>query len=553
MPTSFSRSNNDDAELDELDDARPSPSGFMKLAVARSYRWIFVMVVIGGAFGVLFVAAKPNTYTSEAKLLLRLGAREEITVEDIALPGGDRRESRPTMLDELHMLRDGTIYEGVASRFGTDVILRPADPGRYDDAQTPTHVRWMHALQAFFQKLRDDSALPGGPNDPRAVKLAAEVLMTNTNLVTERDSNVITVSHTATSPERAREVTDTLTHAFIERHRSQFSIQSLLGTNREKLVDAQRRFEEARKRYHDHIQECGFIDLAVQGEALMKATEEAEANLNASRLRRDEIAAERKTLVAQLEQTPPEIETIVPPVVGQNPLYQAQLQARSNTISNRDQLPFAGLPTAEQERRAKEYNGLIEKLDGELAKISPIMIEIPEQRHRSPNPEFTALKRRIDDLDVTDQSLFTRTRKLDTHLKGQAARMDQFAQCKSLHGLMEVTIDAEKARYTQLQERYAHLEALSSIDIEGDTNLRILQAATLPYEKDGPDRKKGIVLGLFAGLCAGLGLALARHFLDTRLRYPSAIGQELGVPVLAVVPEERAPIPMRRPARAVGA
>ncbi|MFN0242923.1 MAG: GumC family protein [Planctomycetota bacterium] len=552
-PVRLTRPTSEDADIDELDDARPSPGGFLLLAVARSYRWILVSAVLGGAVGVFFAAAKPNTYTSEAKLLLRIGAREEITAEDIALPGGGRRESRPTMQDELHMLRDGTIYEGVAARFGTDVILRPADPSRHDGPDTPAPVRWMHALQSYFLGLRSGGVLEGAPSDPKVVKLAAEVLLTNTNLFTERDSNVITVTHTATSPERAQEVTDTLTHAFIERHRTQFSIQSLLGTNRGKLVEAQQSFEDARKRYHDHVQECGFIDLELQGDALMTETETAEANLFASRLRRDEIAAERKTLAAQLEQTPPEIESIVPAIFGQNPLYQSQLQLRSNTISDRDRLPFLGLTMDEQARREKNYSALIEELDRELAQIPTVIVEVPEQRHRAPNPEFTTLKRRIDDLDVTDQSLWTRTRKLDSHLKAQATRMERFAQCKSLHGMMEVTIEAEKERYTQLQERYAHLEALSSIDIEGDTNLRILQAATLPYDKDGPDRKKVVVLGLFAGLCAGFGLAGARHYLDAKLRYPSAIAQSLGVEVLAVVPDERASIPMRRPARAIGA
>lgn len=525
------------------DDERPrsDPKAIVTLALARSWRWVVTLCLIGATIGLAAAVAKPNTYTSQAKLLLRFGAREEMTAEDIAVPGADRRESRPTMQDELHMLRDETIYEGVAERLGPELILRPADPSRDDGPDTPRPVRWMHDLQGFFISIADRPGRAGSDRNLSDAKLAGEVIVNNTSLTTERDSNVITVTHTSTSPERAQEVTDALTKAFIERHRSQFSIQSFLDQNRQKMLDVRNDYEDARKRYYEHVDQCKFVDIAVQGEALMNEIDLVERELFDARVRRDEIVSQRKALAAQLEQTPLEIETVIPPVVGPNPEYDVELSAKRSVIAARDALALGdqGL-IGERHRREKEYDAQLTKMDEELALTPRTMITVPEQRLHAPNPEYPVLRRRIDDLDVEDQGLLTRTRKLDSHLKSQQGRLDQLAQCKNLHGMMEVSIETVKQTYTRLSERYASLEALSSIDIEGDTNLRVMQVANVPYEKDGPDRKKVIAMGIIGGAMAGAFVALLRQMLDRRLRYPSSIERELDIPVLAVVPEETA-------------
>jgi uncharacterized protein involved in exopolysaccharide biosynthesis len=538
----------DDPDPFEDDDRKgPDPRAFVVLALARSRRWVIGLVALGAAIGLVFAAAQPNTYTSEAKLLLRLGAREDVTAEDIAVPGAERRESRPTMQDELHMLRDATIYESVAEHLGPEMILAPSDPTRYDGPETSVLVRGMHQMQAFFLSFSNAEELAAGEPGRSGAKLAGEVIVDNTNLATDRDSNVITVTHTSTSPERAQQVTDGLTRAFIERHRSQFSIRAFLDTHRQKVLDARGTYESARKRFYEHVEQCGFVDLEVQGEALMDDVDAVERELFTARTRRDEIASERKTLAAQLANTPPLLETKTQALMGPNPEFDAQLDVKSKLLEERDELAVnPDVSTNERARRRKEFDDLLKRVDEDLKSLPPAIVTVPPYTVSAPNPEHTTLKRRIDDLDVDDQGLLTKTRKLDAHLKAQQGRLDQLAQCKNLHGMMDVSIEAEKDSYKRLAERYAELEALSNIDLEGDANLRVLQAATLPYEKDGPDRKKVIALGIFAGCAAGTMFAFIRQLADRRLRYPSSIERQLDVVVLAVVPEVSALAPSER-------
>ncbi len=529
----------DEPDPFEDDDRKgPDPRAFVLLALARSWRWVIGLVVLGALIGLIVAAAQPNTYTSEAKLLLRLGAREEVTAEDIAVAGAERRESRPTMQDELHMLRDATIYESVAERLGPEKILAPADPTRHDGPDTPVLVHGMHQMQSFFLSFSNAEELAAGEPGRSGAKLAGDVIVDNTLLATDRDSNVITVTHTSTSPESAQQVTDALTQAFIERHRSQFSIRGFLDTHRQKVLDARQTYESARKRFYEHVEQCGFVDIEVQGESLMEDLDAVERDLFAARTRRDEIASERKTLAAQLEKTPALLETETQPVMGPNPEFEAQLDVKSHLLEQRDELKLnSEVSLAERARREKEFDGLLRGIDEELATLPAVIVTVPPYKVAAPNAEHATLKRRIDDLDVDDQGLLTRTRKLDAHLRAQQGRVDQLSQCKNLHGMMDVSIEAEKDSYRRLAERYAELEALSNIDLEGDANLRVLQAATLPYEKDGPDRKKVIALGIIGGCAAGALLAFIRQLADRRLRYPSSIERQLDVVVLAVVPE----------------
>ena len=55
--------------------------------------------------------------------------------------------------------------------------------------------------------------------------------------------------------------------------------------------------------------------------------------------------------------------------------------------------------------------------------------------------------------------------------------------------------------------------------------------------KVAPRPFRSAVLGLVFGLLLGVGFALARHRLDTRLHDPADVAEHLGVPLLATIPE----------------
>jgi uncharacterized protein involved in exopolysaccharide biosynthesis len=102
---------------------------------------------------------------------------------------------------------------------------------------------------------------------------------------------------------------------------------------------------------------------------------------------------------------------------------------------------------------------------------------------------------------------------------------------------LESARDAAETSYKQLQERFSVLEALGSIELHEDPNLRMLEVPTLAAEKVGPKRLALLLKGLFAGLLGGVVFAMLRQGLDRTLTHPEAFELSHGVTVIGIVPE----------------
>jgi polysaccharide biosynthesis transport protein len=88
--------------------------------------------------------------------------------------------------------------------------------------------------------------------------------------------------------------------------------------------------------------------------------------------------------------------------------------------------------------------------------------------------------------------------------------------------------------YRTLQQRYeeAKLAAVTSI-----ADVRVLDAATVPHVPSNDPRTMVFMAFLAAGLGLGVGGAVLRDMLDSRLRYADQVSRDLGLTVLGAVPE----------------
>ncbi len=91
-------------------------------------------------------------------------------------------------------------------------------------------------------------------------------------------------------------------------------------------------------------------------------------------------------------------------------------------------------------------------------------------------------------------------------------------------------------RIRPLEERSGDLRIFSSLQTG---NAAIVDRATPPGSPTSPRLLRNTIIGGFAGLLLGLGLALGREQLDRRLRDSRALEDAFGVPVLARLPESK--------------
>ncbi len=91
--------------------------------------------------------------------------------------------------------------------------------------------------------------------------------------------------------------------------------------------------------------------------------------------------------------------------------------------------------------------------------------------------------------------------------------------------------------YEQLVTRYGSSEVSKQMEIQDKADtFRVVDPAILPKVPIGPNRVQMILLSLAAGISAGFGLLLAIDYFDTRVKDLDSV-QDLGVPVLAVIPQ----------------
>jgi uncharacterized protein involved in exopolysaccharide biosynthesis len=101
--------------------------------------------------------------------------------------------------------------------------------------------------------------------------------------------------------------------------------------------------------------------------------------------------------------------------------------------------------------------------------------------------------------------------------------------------------DYQQTLYQQLVNRQGQSEISKQMEVQDKaTTFRIIDPAVIPIRPASPDRVKIILMGILAGLAAGLGIALLLDKMDHSVKSIDEV-KKLGVAVLAVVPTIRNP------------
>jgi uncharacterized protein involved in exopolysaccharide biosynthesis len=505
--------------------------------VVRSFPWMLMLISLGAAVGIGVGLLQHNRYVSNAKLCLRLGAREELNSESLVEFDDPRRVPPQAgvddMADELQMLSEVAIFERVAGELGPRVVSEPADPECDDGPLTPATVRLLHRVQGFI--FRRMAAFAPAPVEDE-LRSSTKILWENTTVRAEPRSRVVLLSSTSTSPEKARTIVQALANAFIERHRKQFSIQALLEKSRGQLAEARQTRDTAANAYVEQVSQSGIAVLETQVPRLETELSSFEGDLFAARVRREEISRLRTSLSNRLQGIPAEVEIQRPSVMIPNEEYETQLALKRMLLGQQQEMLIQSRPSEETRRRQKEFDNQIARVDQKLKETPKAVVQGSEMQE---NLGHSAMESRIADLEVEDETLLAKISLLESRVEVKKARLaelqKQLLTATMTRKDLASARDAEESRYTHLLDRFSVLEALENIDTNEGANLRVLQAPTLELEKVGPNRTSLLLKGLLFGLFAAIAFSILREKFERRLCYPETFEDARGVPVLGVV------------------
>jgi uncharacterized protein involved in exopolysaccharide biosynthesis len=519
------------------------PRRALLLPLWRGRYILLVATLLGIAGGLLAGVTRPNTYRSYGKLMIRAGAREELTPEMVTGNGGSfGGGGRNVVNDELHLLGAMQVFEDAAHIVTPAEVFRPYDPSLLDDKDTSGLLALFHGWQSWwFKNASAPDDLPRHPIDDCAQcrHAAALVLGRNLGLQAEPGSNVITVSYTTHDPQLAQKVVAAFLEAAVLHHRKVYET----GTALEYLSGHMERYLQdltsAENDFTNFESECGVYDFASQQQSLLASIHVLEDQTQQDQGRLEELRARTHELDAQVAKMQATTEEPIEHNVQPNP-QRGILQARIFTLQDHlAELERQVVGTSDaREATRKSLAQQLESTNQEL-KQQPEFVDAGPSVRTIPNAHRERLVQQLDDARLELTALEASAAVRSGQLVEQRGHLQQIATCGPRFNSLREKVNLARSNYEKFRAEHERTSLIGSMDQLGMSNLRRIQEASLPDEKEGPSRGKLLVLGLLLGAVAGCGLAFVRHMLDHRLHDAKEVELLLGSSVLGVFPDLR--------------
>jgi uncharacterized protein involved in exopolysaccharide biosynthesis/Mrp family chromosome partitioning ATPase len=477
------------------------------------------------------IAVFPRSYVSEAKLFIRVG-RESVALDPTATTGETIMLQKSQVSDvnsALEILHSREVLQRVVEGVGAERILN--DVSAAGPQAKPTKP-WAVHLENATAKVRAwlSSAMRAARlSDPGTeLDLAIRRLESSVAVWAPKQSTVITISHTAASPELARDVVAALTKVFLEEHlqlnqaAGSFEFFSKQATAlHAELVAAQAAVRDRKNAFQ----------LASSGSRqaiLDEQIRSVELELLATQRGLAFSAAKIADLTKAISNLQPEL------------------------VTNR----VAGIANeAKDGMREKLYELELQEseLKSRYTQDHPLVVQIQQQRKQA-EEILTSLP---DDRTQTTAALNLNQRKLELELMQvkadaaalearQAAAQEQHAklqkELQKLNGqaveLAELERQAEllESKYRMHFEKLEQARVNEAIGRDGLSNVSVAQPASFVAKPVWPKKRLFLACGLVIAFGGALGIALLAETFDQTLRTTDQVEAELGLPVLLSFP-----------------
>jgi uncharacterized protein involved in exopolysaccharide biosynthesis len=481
----------------------PSRTPTLRDLAAPLFRQRYLVIGCFAAVSLAVAAAvltSPRVYEAELKILVKHDRVDPLVSGNPGQVVPDNREvSEQELMSEVELLKGRDLLESVAQATG------------------------LHEQPRVRARAR---------NRTEALALAIAALQRDLTIAPVRKTRMIEVSYISPDPRLARNVVETLSRLYLEKHlavrrppgvRQFFSDQ--MARSRDDLNAARARLDEftARTRV---VSADAEKESALQKQAEFEGTQrQAEAALAETGRR---IAA----LEAEMAQTPANRTSEVR--TSDDAELMRELKSRILTLdTKRAELLRKFTPgyraVVEVEQQLQQARAALDE-----AERAPV-----RQETVAVNPTRQWVENEIARARTEQAALAARARSLGAAAGDYRARAQQLELRSAEQQELLRDVKAAEEQYLLYQRKQEEARISDALDRTRITNVAIAQAPGVSFE---PHRSRSVLwlpVGLFVALALSLTLAFAVDAMSGTIRTPDELRAALDVPMLAFVPASR--------------
>ncbi|WP_169309134.1 polysaccharide biosynthesis tyrosine autokinase [Desulforhopalus sp. IMCC35007] len=321
-----------------------------------------------------------------------------------------------------------------------------------------------------------------------------------------RNSELIEVSFTSTSPALAAEVTNTTTDEFINMH-----MDSKLKASRDasrflakQIEAAQIKLEKSEIELQEFARKIGIVSLDPKSNLVMKQLEELNEAL--AKARSNRILQE-----ARYQQS-------------LNGDFRNHFQMIDNELIQNLKNKHASL-LAEYKQLSATFKPMYPKMVQLKAQMDDIDASINAEKRAI----IDSIKNDYDTAVKTEEYLLQRTEE-------QKKRAMDLEEKATQYKIYERGVESNKSIYQSLLQRSKEIEATVGASV---TNIEIIDAARPPLFPFKPRVPLNLALGFTLGLITGVGAAFLLEYFDNTIKNPDEMTDRFGIPVLGLIPFDK--------------
>lgn len=514
-----------------LSGLHPAPQGeepgglpFRKLlaSVFRFRYLLFATTMFGLLVGSFLAITTANSYVSTGKFRFT-GSGAEVSEIDPSRATQTSQEAIGTTA--TYILSTEGLLRKVVEKVKPERILAPYLPGGPGQSAVKT---FFFAIQRDWNATRTEDVSP-----EEALKRLQKTLF----IERPRFTDVLVATCTANDPKLAQEILSVYMVEAVEWHIAAYEEQRRYEETERAKDEAVQTHDAARRALREFLdRKAGVSNFDDEKKRLL--AEEAEASARVTKLSDDLKIAEsmievrRKQLEGEGAIKPwitvkKRVDKTAEAITG------LQQEIAKRVIERADLIARTG---KRNDPKVLEIDQAIKILGESITALNTEAKDAPLEEVTEDNPEYLAAKADREKLHF-DAERVKAELNLATQIQGAVAGKlkailgleAEFEKLNNALQLADATMKSTQITWLAAQQKRALGQGNFS-------TLKQIEAASLPLEKEGPNRGKLLLGGLLVGLFLGLGLIVLRSLPDTVVRTREDLERVEGLQVIGVLP-----------------